>query len=43
MLNITMRKSTIATKILHVSTGPKKSDAVNEHEQLYLVKKSRNL
>src|SRR5438093_6256032 len=42
MLNITMRKSPVAAKTPHASTGSKKRTRVKEEEQLYLVQKSGN-
>ena len=40
MLNITMRKSPVATKTPNASTGSKKSARVKEQKQLYLIRKS---
>ena len=40
MLNITMRKSSVARKTPHASTGTKKSARAKEQEQLYFVRKS---
>jgi hypothetical protein len=42
MLDITMRKSPVAAKTPHASTGSKKRARVKEQEQLYLVRKSGN-
>jgi site-specific DNA-methyltransferase (adenine-specific) len=42
VLNITMRKSTVATKTPHASTGSKNRAHVKEQEQLYLVRKSES-
>src|SRR6266487_1212575 len=42
MLDITMRKSPVATKTPHASTSSKKRARVKEQEQLYLVRKSGN-
>jgi hypothetical protein len=43
MLKITMRKSPVAAKRPRVRTGSREASVVEEHEQLYLVKKSGNL
>jgi len=42
MLEITMRKSPVARKTPHASTGSKRSARAKEQEQLYFVQKSAN-